>query len=214
MRGKLMRLSADQKLANRVLEGDQRSFDAFFRQYYPRLYRFALVRLDRDQDLADETAQLVLCQALDKLHTYRGEAPLFAWLCTFCRYEIHKQRKARNRAQGDVELTEDDPSVSAALDSLLAASASDPDVETYQLEVGRLVQVAMDQLPTLYADVLEAKYVKDLSVEEIAGQLDKSTKATESILTRARKAFREAFKTLTDMDSFSGADKLASILEY
>ena len=214
MRGKLMRLTADQKLAKRVLEGDQRSFDAFFRQYYPRLYRFALTRLDRDQDLADETAQVVLCQALDKLHTYRGEAPLFGWLCTFCRYEIHKQRKARERAQGDVEFTEDDPAVSAALDSLLAASGTDPDVEMYQLELGRLVQVAMDQLPSLYADVLEAKYVKELSVDEIAAQLDKSPKATESILTRARNAFREAFRTLTDMDSSPGADKLASIIEY
>ena len=100
---------ADLKLAKRLLKGDERSFDAFFNTYYPRLYRFALVRLNNDEALADETAQTVLCQALSKLESYRGEAPLFSWLCTFCRYELAKQRKARDRAQGDQPLTEDDP---------------------------------------------------------------------------------------------------------
>ena len=113
---------ADKRLVKRILDGDQPSFDAFFRSYYPRLFRFALVRLDNDRDLADETAQVVLCQALSKMDTYRGEAPLFSWLCTFCRYEVSRQRKARHRAQGDKPLTEDDPAVKAALDSLLLQS--------------------------------------------------------------------------------------------
>ena len=211
-----MREIADKKLARRVLGGDQKSFDVFFNTYYPRMFRFALVRLDGDRDLADETAQVVLCQALSKLATYRGEAPLFSWLCTFCRYEISKQRKARHRAQGDTPLTEDDPSVKAALDSLLAESSSDPDVAVYQSEVRRLVKVALDHLPSLYADALEAKYVRDLSVNEIAELVGKSPKATESILTRARTAFKECFKALIDERprQRDGTETLSTLLEY
>ena len=211
-----MQINADKKLAKRVLEGDQASFDAFFNSYYPRLFRFALVRLDNDRDLADETAQVVLCQALSKLDTYRGEAPLFSWLCTFCRYEVSKQRKARHRAQGDTPLTEDDPAVKAALDSLLAQTSADPDVALYQSEVQRLFKVAMDHLPALYADTLEAKYVHDLSVNQIASQLGRSPKATESILTRARAAFRDVFRTLIDEEKNlrGGGQGLASLLEY
>lgn len=207
---------ADKKLAERLLDGDQRSFDVFFNSYYPRLYRFALARLDNDSHLADETAQVVLCQAISKMDTYRGEAPLFSWLCTFCRYEISKQRKARRRAQGDQLLTEDDPAVKAALDSLLAASREDPDVALHQSEVRRLVIVTMDHLPSLYADTLEAKYVREESVVEIAERIGKSPKATESILTRARAAFRDAFLTLAnEQRSRRDADRgLTSILEY
>lgn len=206
----------DKKLARRILDGDQASFDAFFAAYYPCLYRFALTRLDHDASLADDTAQVVLCQALSKLHTYRAEAPLFAWLCTFCRHEISKQRRARQRAQGDKPLLEDDPAVRAALDSLLAASGSDPDVEVYQAEIGRLVQVTMDHLPSLYADALEAKYVRDLSVNEIAELIGRSPKATESVLTRARSAFRDSFRELVDSRHLSGDRQagLSSILEY
>lgn len=202
--------SADKKLAKRILDGDQRSFDVFFNTYYPRLFRFALVRLDNDRDLADETAQIVICQALSKLSTYRGEAALFSWLCTFCRYEVSRQRKARHRAQGDQPLTEDDPAVKAALDSLLADSSRDPDVSLYQAEIRRLVKVAMDYLPALYADALEAKYLRDMSVNEIADMIGKTPKATESILTRARAAFRDAFQTLIEGES----SRPSSLLEY
>ncbi|MDX1517901.1 MAG: RNA polymerase sigma factor [Woeseiaceae bacterium] len=208
--------SADLKLAQRLQQGDRASFDVFFKTYYPRLYRFALARLDGDADLADETAQVVLCQALSKMATYRGEAALFTWLCTFCRYELSKQRKARARAQGDRPLVEDDPVVRSALDSLLSESARDPDVEVYKGELARLVTVTLDELPSLYADALESKYVHDCSVREIAERIGKSEKATESVLTRAREAFRDCFNTLVaeeraQPDGMSGA---AAMLEY
>lgn len=211
-----MQATADKKLAKRILDGDQKSFDAFFAGYYPRLYRFALARLDNDRSLADDTAQVVLCQALSKLDTYRGEAPLFSWLCTFCRYELSKQRSARQRAQGDQPLVEDDPAVRAALDSLLGESANDPDVALYRSELGRLVKVALDSVPSLYADVLEAKYIQDRSVNEISEILGKSPKATESILTRARVAFRDCFRTLIENELQPGdrPSGLASMLEY
>lgn len=210
-----MKENADKKLAERLLKGDRKSFDAFFNGYYPRLFRFSLVRLDHDHDLADETVQVVLCQAISKMSTYRGEASLFSWLCTFCRYEISKQLKARGRAQGDTELTEDDPAVRAALESMLAISSNDPDAAVYQGEISRLVQVAMDQLPALYADTLECKYVHGLSVREIGERIGKSTKATESILTRARTAFKDCFKTLHEAEREwqSGGQHLSSIFE-
>lgn len=187
---------ADKKLVARLLTGDERAFDAYFNTYFPRLYRFALIRLDHDEDLAEETAQAALCQAISKLSTYRGEASLFTWLCTFCRHELSAQRRARSRAQGDTPLTEDDPVVRAALESLTAASSYDPDVVMSQMEIARLVQVTLDHLPALYGEALECKYVHNMSVQEIALRLDKSMKAAESILTRAREAFRDGFRSL------------------
>ena len=41
--------------------------------------------------------------------------------------------------------------------------------------------------------MLEWKYIDSLSVNEIASRLGTTTKAAESLLTRARNAFREAF---------------------
>lgn len=210
-----MTKSVDKQLADRLLQGDQSSFDVFFNTYYPRLFRFALARLGNDTDLADETAQVVLCQAISKMDTYRGEAPLFSWLCTFCRYEVSKQRKARDRAQGDQPLTEDDPTVQAALDSLLAQSAEHPDTALHHVELRRLIKVAMDHIPSMYAEVLELKYVRELSVNEIAETLGRSPKAMESSLTRARAAFRDCFRSLVRQNESDGqTGSLSSLIEY
>lgn len=189
---------ADKRLAKRLLSGENKAFDAFFNTYCPRLYRFALARLDNDEGLAEETAQVVLCKALSKMATYRGEASMFTWLCTFCRHEISAQRKARKRAQGDTPLREDDPAIRAALESMMSVASSDPDAAVYQTEISRLVRVTLDHLPVLYADALEYKYIHGLSVKDIAGRIGKSAKAAESTLTRARDAFRDNFRTLMD----------------
>jgi RNA polymerase sigma-70 factor (ECF subfamily) len=57
--------------------------------------------------------------------------------------------------------------------------------------------VTLDCLPPWYGDALEWKYIHGLSVKEIAERLNLGSKAAESLLTRARKAFREGFAALT-----------------
>ena len=80
----------DLDLARRLRAGEESAFDAFFAEYFPRIYRFARVRLGGDDDAAEEVAQTTLIKALAKVGTYRGEAALFTWLCSFCRHEIDR----------------------------------------------------------------------------------------------------------------------------
>ena len=72
----------------------------------------------------------------------------------------------------------------------------------------RLIQATLDNLPAHYGDVLEWKYVDGMSVKEIAAQLSVGPKAAESMLTRARTAFREAIATIT-----GSADVLPRLIE-
>jgi len=180
----------------RLLAGSERAFNSFFDQYFPGLYRFALARLGGNEDLAEEVAQATLCKAIAKLGTYRGEAALFTWLCTFCRHEIsgHLQQNRRIAARR-VDLVEDSPEIRAALESL-GAVADGPQQALDRSELARLVQVTLDQLPPHYGNALEWKYLEELPVKEIAARLGLSPKAAESLLTRAREAFRDGFGAL------------------
>jgi DNA-directed RNA polymerase specialized sigma24 family protein len=58
------------------------------------------------------------------------------------------------------------------------------------------VQLTLDYLPARYGDALEWKYIEELSVGEIADRLGVGYKAAESLLTRARAAFRDAFSSV------------------
>ncbi len=180
-----------------MLSGEEAAFEEFFDGFFPRLYRFALARLDRDADVAEEVVQSTLCRVITKLHTYRGEAALFTWLCTFCRHEISAYYKRQGRAS-QVALVEDAPEVRAALESLSGASNDLPDDVLSRKELGRLVQATLDALPGRYGDALEWKYIQGLSVKEVGERLELGPKAAESLLTRARGAFRDGFAAVSE----------------
>lgn len=186
----------DRVLVKRLIKGDERAFEEFFDTYFPRLFRFALVRLDGDEDAAEEVAQATLCQVIRKLETYRGEAALFTWLCTFCRHEISAFCKRVRRQPSRLQVREEVPEIRAALESLVATDDADPQAVLRRQEVGRLVQITLDHLPPRYGDALEWKYIHGHSVKEVAEFLGIGPKAAESLLTRARAAFRDGFSTL------------------
>ena len=50
-------IETDRLLAASVAGGDQVAFNEFFREYFPRLYRFTLSRTDSDPELAEEIVQ-------------------------------------------------------------------------------------------------------------------------------------------------------------
>lgn len=169
------------------MRGDENAFEEFFGAHFGPLFRFALPRVGGDADAAEDVVQLALSRAVRKLATYRGEASLLTWLCTICRHEIHDWLEQRRRIPPMVDLVEDLPEIRAALDSLDALQ---------QKETARLVQVVLDRLPNRYGDALEWKYIEGLSVAEIAVRLGVATKAAESLLARARTAFRDAFSAV------------------
>ena len=189
----------DRSIAARVASGDQQAFDAFFKEYFPRLYRFTLSRVNNEPDLAEEIVQRAMCIVVRKMGTYRGEALLFTWLCQICRNETVAVFRERRLERVDTLPIEDHPAVQAALES---ATASDDRPESAQRreEIAYFVKTTLEHLPGRYATALEMKYVQGFSVSEIADKLGVSDKAAESVLSRARAAFKEGFRSLWDFE--------------
>ena len=182
--------SGERDLVRRMLTRDEAAFDEFFNRNFPRIFRFAQARLGH-ADWAEEVAQATLTTACRKLHTWRGEAALFTWLVTICRREIaHLMRRSGRNL---VVIPEDDPEIRAHFETLAADVDTMPDRALEIAETGRLVQLTLDYLPGRYGDVLEWKYLYGWSVADIAAHLALSEKAAESLLTRSRAAFRDAF---------------------
>ncbi len=181
---------SDRDLVRRILAGDQAAFRRLFDGYFPRLYRFALVRLGGDHDAAEDVVQLTFCKAIERLDGYRGEAALYTWFCQICRNTLIDWCRARNRDDRAVVPLDDEPGIRALLDSLAAPAAEQPELLHWRGELAHLVQVTVDSLPERYGQALEWKYVDGLSVAEIAARLGVGEKAAESLLTRSREAFR------------------------
>lgn len=186
----------DLNLARRLVAGEQHLFTYFFEMYFPRVYRFALFRLDGNVDAAEEVTQRTLCRAVRKLALYRGEASLMTWLFQICRHELSEFTAARARHLARFVEVDDSSEVRAIVESVPASDAHDPLESVSRSDRSRLVQVVLGHLPARYGDVLEWKYVEGLRVDEIARRLEVTALAAESMLARARRSFREAWRKL------------------
>jgi len=198
----------DSQLVRRMLAGEELAFTAFFETYFPRVYRFALPRLGRNEDATKDVVQVTLIKAMRKLGDYRGEAALFTWLCQICRREIADQVRAQRRHSDKVLLIEDSDEVRAALESIEAPPGDDPLRRCDSAELKRLVHAVLDRLPGRYGEALEWKYVEGRSVEEIGDRLGIGHTAAQSLLARARVAFRDGLEAVFGA---SAADVLASL---
>lgn len=188
----------DLEVVRRLLDGDEATFRAVFDGFFPRLYRFALPRVNGDVEEARDIVQQTFCRAFERLDSYRGEASLYGWISQICRNAlIDRSRRQTTRPQ-HIRLSDDDQALERIVEAIQAPDQEQPEHRQARLELLQVIQAALDYLPSHYGSVLEWKYIEEHSVNEIAERLDIAPKAAESLLTRARKAFREAILIIND----------------
>jgi RNA polymerase sigma-70 factor (ECF subfamily) len=201
-------MNDDRDLVAAMLGGDERAFTTFFETYFPRVYRFALPRVNRNPDVAKDVVQVTLVKAMRALGTWRGDATLFTWLCQICRRQIADHVRSERRHSSKVVLIDDSDEVRAALESIEAPVTDNPLHGADRAELGRLVHTVLDRLPGRYGEALEWKYVEGRSVEEIGERLGIGQTAAQSLLARARISFREGVEAVFGA---SADDVLASL---
>ena len=108
-------------------------------------------------------------------------------------------RRKSGRREAHVVLLEDHPDALAAIDSL-AADGDNPADELQREQRARHIQVALDRLPPRYGDALEWKYVEGFSAQEIAARLNIGLEATNSLLARAKRAFKETYASMLEQE--------------
>lgn len=162
-----------------VLAGDARAWQTWYDESFADLYAYVVWRCAGLRDAADEITQEAWLTAVRRIAGFDPAAGSFAgWLRGIAANLLRNHfRQARRRPAAH------------SLNGQLPA----PTAPTDQAE--RIAR-ALALLPEHYESVLRAKYLEQQSVAKIADSCGDSAKAVESLLTRARQAFREAFAKL------------------
>jgi RNA polymerase sigma-70 factor (ECF subfamily) len=173
------RLELERARRAAVLAGDARAWQAWYDESYADLYSYALWRSGGLRDRADEVVQETWLTAVGRLGAFDPDAGSFAgWLrgiaANVLRNLLRRQRRGLPRPAG-------------------AGQAPPADAAAEQREQAERVARALAGLPAHYEEVLRGKYLEGWSVARIAAARGETVKAVESLLTRARQAFREAF---------------------
>jgi RNA polymerase sigma-70 factor (ECF subfamily) len=193
----------DLALVKRVQGGDNSAFDLLVRKYQHRIgavvYRFV-----PDHAEAQDIVQEAFIRAYRALANFRGDAQFYTWL-----YRI-----AVNTAKKALVDMKRDPTIS---ESALRPS-SDEDDETYRPgnepisdetpesvlaanEIARVVEAAMEALPSELRQAVTLREIEGMSYEEIAEVMDCPIGTVRSRIFRAREAISARVKPLLDNQS-------------
>lgn len=180
-------MSIDEALALSIAAGDTDAWDRFFDRYSSWVYRFAYHHLNGNHADAEDLCSDIIITAsksISKFDPERGN--LDAWLHGLARNRLSRFCRSRK-----IEL----PLIPDIVDQ-----SSTPETTTCNLaektHVKDVVNRALAYLPERQAAALVAKYVEGYTTDELAQSIGSSTKAVESLLVRARTAFRTAFSSL------------------
>jgi len=173
-----------EKLVEQVLAGTKGAATRFYRTYAPRLRRYLIAKLPEGE--GEEILQDTFLAAFDSLALYRGESSVSTWLISIARHEVADfYRKAYVRAA--VEKT-------APLFENMVSEVLSPEFVMKKKAIEKRFFETYHSLTKQYQDILSYRYELSMSVKEIASRMDLSFKATESLLYRARLAFKEEYE--------------------
>jgi len=172
-------------LARAVASGDAMSLRSFFDTYADLLFAFLRHRMEGSRADVEDAWQETLAAAVRGVGSYRGESSLFTWMCGIARRKAaDAARRAGRRSSEVVE--------AAALPPLGDEPFEVATIERTDVK-DRVIEV-LGGLPVDQRTALVDRCVHRRSVPDIARRLGRTYKATESLLSRAREAFRAAWE--------------------
>lgn len=183
----------ERELVSGMRRGDQQAFNEFFDAYAPRLSAFAARRSSLDSVAIEDVVQMTMINAMRNLGSYRGSAALFTWLCKICRNQLADARRKAAR-QPNVQSVEELAAERPLATVVELTDFRDPLDECETDSTRGAVRRVINSLPGHYARILELRFGDELSGHEIARTLQMSENAAESLLARARQAFKAAWK--------------------
>ena len=189
------RTESDAELVRQMRRRDKHALARWVDLHADAVYGFAFYRVGRNPDLASEVTQETFTRALQQLGRFDPErGPMIAWLCTLSRNCIREALRQRGHQPLAALWDSVDNSLQRVYADLDRAPLG-PDVVEAR-ETRGLVGMTLANLPETYRCVLQAKYMEDKSLKQIADERESTTDAIKGLLKRARKAFKQTFATL------------------
>lgn len=174
-----------EEIVREVIAGKPGAATRFYHQLAPRVKKYLSGRLPGHNEI-DEVCQDVFLAALDSLALYRGDSSIKTWIMAIARHEVADYYRKRYVRQA-VEKT------STLFEGMMADLGS-PEFEMKKNSLRERFMKAYASLSQPYRDILSYRYELGMSVKEIAVKMEQPFKATESMLYRARLAFRLAYE--------------------
>ncbi len=187
----------DYKLVQRALSGsDQKAYAELLNNYRDSLYYMMLKMTNNPHDADDLTIE-AFGKAFKKLHQYEPEYAFSTWLFKIatnnCIDFIRKKKRIVFAADDPFDDEEGND-----LSSTIPSDTSDPEEHYIKKQKIKLMHEVVDKLKPHYRTLVELRYFKEYSYEEIAEALNLPLGTVKAQLFRAREFLFQILKNQKD----------------
>lgn len=162
-------------LLQRIVEGDVLAFEAFYKHYYPRLFRFIL-RTTRQPETIEELIQETLLLIWEKPERFNHGSKISTWVFGIAYHKALKSMSKAARRSHDVDVDE----LSESIGDPLANLAENAETQDW-------LSNALNILPADQRAVIELTFYHGLPYQDIAKILDCPENTVKTRMFHARK---------------------------
>lgn len=157
----------------------------FYKTYSQKILSYLIKRLPSSVD-AEEILQDVFLEAIDSLPLFRRETTVLNWLYKIAHNKVadfYRKRGIKTILFSSLPFLE-----------LISQEIDQPEFQFEKNRIKERIERTFDLIPVHYQKILRLHYENDIRVRDLALILNLSPKATESLLFRARKSFRQTYE--------------------
>ena len=164
------------ELVAKARQGSSNAFAELYTATYQRQYAYSYWYL-RDEHLAQDALQESFIRVLKNIRKLQNPDLFIAWLNQInfhvC-YDIKKQRSFSSN-ETDIDELRD-----------LASASPTPEEEAVEVDYNKYILSQVESLPVTESQVILMKYYQDMSLDEIAAQLNISRSTVKRYLKSAK----------------------------
>ena len=191
----------EREIALGLQAGKPEAWHALYDEFAEPLWQTVARHLGPHQtEVADIVQETMMAAARSARQFDLSRGSLWMWLSGIARNNIALHFR-KNKRRDRLKPGNDGTAIAAQLLPWLENQQADPCAALESAELAGLVRAALTELPHDYETLLVAKYIEEITVEQLAAAENSTPMAIRSKLTRARQAFRETFAKTTGCSS-------------
>lgn len=190
------------ELIQKAKSGD---FDAFIElvdRHKVKVYSM-IRRLTGNEQDAEDIMQDTLLKAIDKIDQFRGDSSFGTWLYTIA-LNLGRAHFAKKNQSDLRPIEEYIPATSAGAnqthDGAELFDWQDPHKVLESVQLKKIIDDTIAELPYKYREVFLLRYVEELSVKEVARLTKQSEASAKSRILRAKLAVRDKLSKIFEVE--------------
>ena len=184
----------DYELVKRAIEnGDQKAYAELMKNYRDSLYFMLLKMTNNPHDAEDLTIE-AFGKAFKKLHQYTPDYAFSTWLFKIASNNCIDFIRKKKKYTFSIDTNYDDDDAGMELAGKIPSQTLDPEEELVKKQKIKLMHEVVEKLKPHYRTLIELRYFKEYSYDEIASELNLPLGTVKAQLFRAREFLYQILK--------------------